>query len=159
MVGISLTKSPRNTPATSLDELPRPLVPALPGYTLHVLVDILDTLSARTPNRTFSAVRQLSLAKKPLMPEPYLQRLEMGVVQECRDTRQDLRRAMAAEHFTYHCQLSGQMMACRLLLAGCATQNGAVGMVHFDKANAFCNPGREGDGSRNHKAPEQSLLR
>ena len=45
-------------PATSLDELPQPLVSALPGFGLRVLVGVLEALASGTPSRLLSAVLQ-----------------------------------------------------------------------------------------------------
>ena len=80
----------KGSPATSLDELPRPLVSALPGFGLRVLVGVPEDLALGTPSRLLSAVLHLCLAKKrpawlvrnnrPVMLEPYLRRLETGVV-------------------------------------------------------------------------------
>ena len=108
----------------------RPLVSALPGYALQLLVDILHALVSGTPSRLLSAVVHLCLAKKlpawlvrnsrPVMPEPDLRRLETGVVQERPVTRRELRRAVSPEHFAHQRQLSGQTLAlaCRWRLAG-----------------------------------------
>ena len=97
------------SPATSLDKPPWPLGLALPGYAMHVFVAILEALASVTPS--LSAVLHLCLAKKlpawlvrnsrPIMLEPYLRGLKRGVVQECRVTRCELRRAMPPEHFAY----------------------------------------------------------
>ena len=99
----------KDSAATSLDELPRPLVFALPGFALRLLVGVLEDLALGTPSRLLSAVPHLCLPKKlrawlvrksqPVMPEPYLQRLETGVVQDRRVTRRELRRVVPPEHF------------------------------------------------------------
>ena len=54
----------KGSTATSLDELPRPLVSALPGFGLRVLVGILEDLASGTPSRLLSAVLHLCLAKQ-----------------------------------------------------------------------------------------------
>ena len=118
----------KGSPATSLDELPRSLVSAVPGFGLRVLVGVPEDLASGTPSRLLSAVLHLCPAKK--LPawlvrnsrlvklEPYLRRLETGVVQDRRVTRRHLRRAVPPEHFAYRRQLSGQTLAlvCRWLL-------------------------------------------
>ena len=81
----------------SVDELPWLFVPALPGFALQVLVDLLQALAYGTPSRLLSAVLHLCLANKlpawlvrnswPVILEPYLRRLETGVVHERRVTR------------------------------------------------------------------------
>ena len=118
----------KGSPATSLNELPWPLIWALPGYAPQVLVDILQAPASGTPSRLLSAVLHLCLAKKlsawlvqnsrPVMLEPYLQRPEKGVVQERWVTRRELLRAVPPEHFVYRRRLSGQTLAlpCRWLL-------------------------------------------
>ena len=77
------------SPATSLHALLRPLVCALLGFGLHVLVGVMEALASVTPSCMLSAVLHLCLAKKllawlvrnsrPVMLEPYLRRLETGV--------------------------------------------------------------------------------
>ena len=52
-------------PATSLDELPQPLMSALVGFGLQVLVGILEALASGTLSHLLSAVLHLCLAKKP----------------------------------------------------------------------------------------------
>ena len=128
----------KGSPATSLNELPRPLVSALPRFGLRVLVSVVEALASGTPSRLLSAVLHVCLAKKlppwlvrnsrPVMLEPYLRRLETGVVQDRRVTRREPRRAVPLEHFAYRRQLLGQSLAlaCRWLLAGWAIQHGEV---------------------------------
>ena len=157
-------------PATSLDELPRPLISALPGFSLRFLVGVVEALASGTPNCLLSVVLHLCLAKKlpawlvhnsrPVMLEPYLRQLETGVVQDRRVTRRELRRVVPPEHFAYRRQLSGQTLAlaCRWLLAGWATHHGAVWSDNWDEANAFCNPDREAAGAWDPEAPEESPL-
>ena len=159
----------KGSPATSLDELPRPLVSALPGFGLRVLAGVLEALASGTPSRLLLAVLHLCLAKKlpawlvcnsqPVMLEPYLRWLETGVVQDRRVTRRELRRAVPPEHFAYQRQLSDQSLAlaCRWLLAGWAIQHGEVWSNGWDEANAFCNPDREAAGAWDHEAPQESL--
>ena len=53
----------KGSPATSLDELPRPLVSALPGFGLRVLVGVLDDLASGIPSRLPSAVPYLPRQK------------------------------------------------------------------------------------------------
>ena len=117
-------------PATSLDELPRPRVSALPGFGLQVLVGVLKYLASATPSRLLWAVFHLCVAKKlpawrvcnnrPVMLEPYLWRLETGVVHDRRVTRRELRQAVPTEHFAYQRQWSGRTLAlaCRWLVTG-----------------------------------------
>ena len=99
----------KGSPATSHDELPRPLVSALPGFGLRVLVGFPEDLASGTPSRLLSSVLHLCLANKipawlvrnsrPVMLKPYLRRLETGVVQDRTITRRELRRAVPSEHF------------------------------------------------------------
>ena len=159
----------KGSPATSLDDLPRPLVSALPGFGVQVLVGVLEDLASRTPSRLLSAVLHLCLAKKlpaglvrncrPVMLEPYLWRLETGVVQDRRVTRRELRRAVPPEHFAYWRQLSGQTLAlaCRWLLTYSAIRHGEVWSDDWDEANALCNPVRRAAEAWDHEAPEESL--
>ena len=107
----------KGSQTTRLDKLPRALVSALPGFGLRVLVGFLEALAFGSPVRLLSAVLLLCLAKKlrtwlmrnrrPIILEPYLQRVETGVMQDRRVTRRDLRRAVPPEHFAYWRQLSG----------------------------------------------------
>ena len=85
---------------------------------------------------------------QPVMLEPYLRRLETGVVH-----------AVPLEHFAYGRQLPGQTiaLACRWLLAGWAIQHGEVWSDDLDEANAFCTPDRGASGAWDHKALEESL--
>ena len=118
----------KGSPATSLGELPRPLVSAVPGFGLQLLVGVLEALASGS--QLLSAVLHLYLAKKlpawlvrnsrPVVLEPYLRRLKTGVVHDRRVFRRELRRAVPPEHFTYRRQLLGQSLAlaCRCLLAG-----------------------------------------
>ena len=126
----------KGSPATSLDELPRPPVSALPGFGVQVLVGVLEDLASGTPTRLLSAVLHLCLPKKlaawlvrnskPVMRKPYLRRLETGVVQDPRVTRRELRRAVPQEHFAYRRQMSGETLAvaCRWLLTYWAIRHG-----------------------------------
>ena len=57
----------KGSPATSLDELPRPLVSALPGFCLRVLVGVVEALASRTSSWLLSAVLHFFLAKKLLV--------------------------------------------------------------------------------------------
>ena len=50
--------------ATSREELPRPLVSALPGFGLRLLVSVLEALASGTPSRMLSAILHLCLAKR-----------------------------------------------------------------------------------------------
>ena len=154
----------KGSPATSLDELPRPLVSALPGFGLRVLVVVVVVvvvaLASGTPSRLLSAVLHLCLANsRPVMLEPYLWRRETGIVQDRRVTRRELWRAIPPEHFAYRRQLSGQMpaLACRWLLAGWAIQHGEAWWDDWDEPNAICNPDREASRACDHEAPEESL--
>ena len=63
-----------------------------------------------------------------VMLEPYLQRLETGVVQDRRVTSRHLRRTVPPEHFAVRRQLSGQNLAlsCRL---GDLARGGLVGRL------------------------------
>ena len=160
----------KGSPATSLVELPRPLVSALPGFGLRVLVGVLEALASGTPSRMLSAVLHLCFAKKlpawlvrnsrPVMREPYLRGPEAGVLQDRRVTRRELRRAVPPEHFAYWRQLTGQSLAlaCCWLLAGWAIRHGEVWSDDCDEVNAFCNPDCDAAGAWDHKAPEESLL-
>ena len=152
----------KGSPATSLEELPRPLVSALPRFALQVLAQVLQALSVGVPSRLLTAVLQLCLAKKqpawlvcnsrPVMLEPYLHRLETSVVQEQRMSRRERRRANAARAVPSSRQLSGQLLAlaCQLLLAGWVLQYGEVWSGNRDEAIAFCNPDHSGG-----EAPEE----
>ena len=51
----------KGSPATSLNELPRPLVSVLPGFGLRVLVSVLEALTSGDPQRA-------ALAGPPLLP-------------------------------------------------------------------------------------------
>ena len=159
----------RGSPATSLGKLPGPLVPNLPGFGLRVLVGVLEALASGTPSRLLSAALQLCLTKKlpawlvrnnrPVMLEPWLRRLETGVVQDLRVTRRQLRRALPPKHFAYQRQMSGQSLAvaCRWLLAGRAIQQIEVWSDDWDEANAFCDPDGEAAVAGVHEAPGESL--
>ena len=71
----------KGSSATSFDKLPRPLVSALQGFGLRVLVGILEALASGTPSRLLSAVLHLCPTKKlpvwlvrnswPVMLEPH----------------------------------------------------------------------------------------
>ena len=118
-----------------------------------------------TPSRLLSAVLHLCLAKKlpawvvrnnrPVMQEPYLRRLETGVVQDRRVTRREPRRAVPPEHFAYRRQLSGQTLAlsCRWLLTYSAIRHAEIWSDDWDEANAFCNPDREVSGGVGSRGP------
>ena len=159
----------KGSPASSLDELPRPLVSAVPGFGLHVLVGVLEDLASGTPSRPPSAVLHLCLAKKPpawlvrnsrpVMLQPYLRQLETGVVQDRRVTRRELRRAAPPEHFAYRRQLPGQTLALAYcwLLTYWAIRHGEIWSDDWDEENAFCNPDREAARAWGHEAPEESL--
>ena len=159
----------KGSPATSLDKMQRPLVSALPGFGLRVLVGILEDLASGTPSRLLSAVLHLCLAgrlpawlvrkSRLVMLEPYLRRLETSVVQDRRVTRRELRWAVPPEHFAYRRQLSIQTLAlaCCWLLTYWAIEHGEIWSDDWDEANAFCNPDREAAGGWNHGAPEESL--
>ena len=54
----------KGSPATSLKELPRPLMGSLSRYTLLVLAQVLQALSEGVPSRLLTVVLQLCLAKK-----------------------------------------------------------------------------------------------
>ena len=54
----------KGSPATSLEELPRWLVGAHPGYTMLVLAKVLQALSKRVSSRLLLAVLDVCLAKK-----------------------------------------------------------------------------------------------
>ena len=155
--------------ATSLDELPRPLVSALPRFGPRVLVGVLEYLASGTPSRVLSAVLHLCLAKnfpawlvrnsRPVMLEPYLMLLETGVVQDRRVTRRELRGAVPTEHFAYRRQLSGQTLALayRWLLTYWAIKHRELWSDDWNEANALCNPDQEAAGAWDHEAPEESL--
>ena len=140
----------RGSPATSLGELPGPLVPNLPGFGLRVLVGVLEALASGTPSRLLSAA---------VMLKPWLRRLETGVVQDLRVTRRQLRRALPPKHFAYQRQMSGQSLAvaCRWLLAGRAIQHIEVWSDDLEEANAFCDPDGEAAVAGVHEAPGESL--
>ena len=84
---------------------------AVPSFGLRVLMGILEALALGTPSHLLLAVLHLCLAKKlpgwlvrnswPVMLEPYLRRMETGVVQDRRVIRQELRCAVPLEHFAY----------------------------------------------------------
>ena len=103
--------------ATSLDELPRPLVSAVPGCGVRLLVGVLEALASGTPGCLLSTVLHVCLAKKlpawlvcntrSIMLEPYLRRLETGVLQKRTVTRWELRLAVPPGHFAYRRPLSG----------------------------------------------------
>ena len=73
-------------------KLPRPLVAALAGFDLRVLVGVLEALASVTRSRLRSAVLHLCLANKlpacmvrnnrPSTMEPYLRRLETGIARD-----------------------------------------------------------------------------
>ena len=52
----------KGSPATSLNEVPRPLLSVLSGFGLRVLVGVLEDLAWRTSSRLLSAVLHLCLA-------------------------------------------------------------------------------------------------
>ena len=96
---------------------------------------------------------------RPVMLEPYLWRLETGVVQGRPVTRRELRCGVPPEHLAYGRQLACRTvaLACRWLLAGSAIQHGAVCLDDWNKANALCNPNPAAAGVRDHEVPEESL--
>ena len=94
----------KGSPATCLDQLPRPLVSALRGFRSSVLVGVLEALASGISIRLLLAVLHLCLAKKLpawlvrnsrlVIMEPYLWRLETGVVHYRRVTSWEFRGAV-----------------------------------------------------------------
>jgi hypothetical protein len=109
------------SPATSLDELPNPVLRLLTGYGTQGIANIFHQLSIGASSQLLNGVLHIPLRKKepawllvnsrPVLLEPSLRRLEATLVFQRQQRRFELLGTLPSCMFAYRKQLSPQQAA------------------------------------------------